>query len=70
MEKPTQPDRHDHLPRSSLQGYLPRGDGTGRHRRHALLDIKLVIAEFLPSEAIVQPPWSHEIMREYWLRKI
>jgi tRNA-Thr(GGU) m(6)t(6)A37 methyltransferase TsaA len=34
-----------------------------------LLDIKPVMAEFLPREQVTQPPWSHELMREYWARK-
>ena len=34
-----------------------------------VLDIKPVMAEFLPRERIWQPDWSHELMREYWLRK-
>lgn len=34
-----------------------------------VLDLKPVMAEFLPREAITQPSWSHEIMREYWLAK-
>ncbi len=31
-----------------------------------VLDIKPVMAEFLPREAVRQPDWSHELMREYW----
>lgn len=31
-----------------------------------VLDIKPVFAEFLPREPVVQPDWSHEIMRDYW----
>jgi len=34
-----------------------------------VLDIKPVMAEFLPREPIVQPQWSHELMHQYWLRK-
>jgi tRNA-Thr(GGU) m(6)t(6)A37 methyltransferase TsaA len=34
-----------------------------------VLDIKPVMAEFLPREEVRQPGWSHEIMREYWLHK-
>lgn len=34
-----------------------------------VLDIKPVMAEFLPSGEVKQPDWSHELMREYWLRK-
>jgi tRNA (Thr-GGU) A37 N-methylase len=31
-----------------------------------VLDIEPVMAEFLPREALRQPAWSHELMREYW----
>lgn len=31
-----------------------------------VLDIKPVMAEFLPREAVRQPSWSHELMRGYW----
>ncbi|OCB02902.1 tRNA (N6-threonylcarbamoyladenosine(37)-N6)-methyltransferase TrmO [Acidithiobacillus ferrivorans] len=34
-----------------------------------VLDIKPVMAEFLPREEVRQPMWSHELMREYWSRK-
>jgi tRNA (Thr-GGU) A37 N-methylase len=34
-----------------------------------ILDIKPVMAEFLPRSAVRQPAWSHELMREYWLQK-
>lgn len=34
-----------------------------------VLDIKPVMAEFLPRGAVRQPAWSHELMREYWFRK-
>jgi tRNA-Thr(GGU) m(6)t(6)A37 methyltransferase TsaA len=34
-----------------------------------VLDIKPVMAEFLPNREVTQPAWSHELMREYWLRK-
>jgi tRNA (Thr-GGU) A37 N-methylase len=34
-----------------------------------VLDIKPVMAEFLPRSAVRQPAWSHELMSEYWLRK-
>ena len=34
-----------------------------------VLDIKPVLAEFLPREKVVQPQWSRELMRQYWLRK-
>jgi tRNA (Thr-GGU) A37 N-methylase len=32
-------------------------------------DIKPVMAEFLSAPLVKQPAWSHELMREYWLRK-
>lgn len=31
-----------------------------------VLDIKPVMQEFLPREAVRQPAWSHELMRRYW----
>jgi tRNA-Thr(GGU) m(6)t(6)A37 methyltransferase TsaA len=31
-----------------------------------VLDIKPVMAEFLPRGAIRQPAWSHELMQAYW----
>ena len=34
--------------------------------RTPVLDIKPVMAEFLPRQEIRQPHWSHELMREYW----
>jgi len=34
-----------------------------------VLDIKPVMIEFLPRQEVRQPDWSHELMREYWLRK-
>ena len=34
-----------------------------------VLDIKPVMAEFLPRAAVRQPAWSHELMRQYWLKK-
>ena len=34
-----------------------------------VLDIKPVMAEFLPRETVRQPAWSHELMQSYWLRK-
>jgi len=33
-----------------------------------VLDIKPVMQEFLPREPVRQPPWSHELMRQYWSR--
>jgi tRNA-Thr(GGU) m(6)t(6)A37 methyltransferase TsaA len=34
-----------------------------------ILDIKPVMVEFLPRQAVRQPMWSHELMREYWLSR-
>jgi tRNA-Thr(GGU) m(6)t(6)A37 methyltransferase TsaA len=34
-----------------------------------VLDIKPVMVEFLPRSAVRQPPWSHELMRRYWLAR-
>ena len=34
-----------------------------------VLDIKPVMAEFLPREPVRQPAWSTELMRQYWLRR-
>lgn len=34
-----------------------------------VLDIKPVMAEFLPRQEVRQPIWSHELMRDYWLQK-
>ena len=31
-----------------------------------VLDIKPVMAEFLPRGELRQPEWSHELMRQYW----
>ena len=46
--------------RSLLLRGLDAVDGT------PVLDIKPVMAEFLPRSALRQPAWSHELMREYW----
>lgn len=34
-----------------------------------VLDLKPVMAEFLPRQAVRQPLWSHELMRDYWTVK-
>lgn len=34
-----------------------------------VLDIKPVLAEFLPRQELRQPAWSHELMRDYWHSK-
>jgi tRNA (adenine37-N6)-methyltransferase len=39
---------------------LDASDGT------PVVDIKPVMAEFLPREPVKQPKWSHELMRGYW----
>jgi len=34
-----------------------------------VLDIKPVMQEFLPREAVRQPAWSHQLMADYWRSK-
>jgi len=34
-----------------------------------VLDIKPILAEFLPRGEVRQPAWSHELMRDYWSRR-
>jgi tRNA-Thr(GGU) m(6)t(6)A37 methyltransferase TsaA len=34
-----------------------------------VLDLKPVMAEFLPREPVRQPRWSSELMRQYWLTR-
>ena len=34
-----------------------------------VLDLKPVMAEFLPREPVRQPAWSTELMRQYWLKR-
>jgi tRNA (adenine37-N6)-methyltransferase len=34
-----------------------------------VLDIKPVMAEFLPRDPVRQPRWSRELMSQYWLHK-
>ena len=46
--------------RSLVVSELDAIDGT------PVLDIKPVMAEFLPREATRQPPWSTELMAGYW----
>jgi len=43
-------------------GGLDAVDGT------PVLDIKPVMSEFLPREAVRQPAWSRELMRDYWTK--
>jgi tRNA (adenine37-N6)-methyltransferase len=43
-----------------LVKYLDAMDGT------PILDMKPVMKEFLPAGDIRQPPWSVELMKEYW----
>lgn len=47
-------------PRAILVAELDAIDGT------PVLDIKPLMVEFLPREPVHQPPWSHELMRDYW----
>jgi tRNA (adenine37-N6)-methyltransferase len=48
--------------RSLEVGGLDAADGT------PVLDIKPVMREFLPREAVRQPPWVGELMAGYWKR--
>jgi len=50
----------DVQPRTLVVEGLDALDGT------PVLDIKPVFAEYLPDGQVTQPPWSHEIMRDYW----
>ncbi len=34
-----------------------------------VVDIKPVLAEFLPGEPVRQPAWSRELMRDYWKKE-
>jgi tRNA-Thr(GGU) m(6)t(6)A37 methyltransferase TsaA len=34
-----------------------------------VLDIKPIMAEFLPRGTVRQPAWSHELMQQYWLKR-
>jgi tRNA (adenine37-N6)-methyltransferase len=47
-------------PRGIVVAELDAIDGT------PVLDIKPLMVEFLPREPVHQPPWSHELMRDYW----
>lgn len=49
-------------PRLVVRG-LDAVDGT------PVVDIKPVMAEFLPREPVRQPAWASELMREYWARE-
>ena len=64
-------DRHNHLGLTVVnivkregRGLFVKGldavDGT------PVIDIKPVFAEFLPRETMLQPEWSHELMKDYW----
>jgi tRNA-Thr(GGU) m(6)t(6)A37 methyltransferase TsaA len=37
--------------------------------RTPVLDIKPVMAEFLPRQQVRQPEWSHQLMEKYWAKK-
>ena len=41
-------------------------EGLDAVNRTPILDIKPVMAEFLPHGSIRQPDWSHELMQNYW----
>lgn len=41
--------------------YLDAIDGT------PIVDIKPVMKEFLPQKEIIQPQWSNELMKQYWV---
>lgn len=34
-----------------------------------VIDIKPVMREFLPRSEVIQPAWSHELMRHYWSQR-
>jgi tRNA (Thr-GGU) A37 N-methylase len=34
-----------------------------------VIDLKPVMAEFLPRQEVRQPAWSHDVMRRYWAAK-
>ena len=46
--------------RTLLVGELDATEGS------PVIDIKPVMAEYLPREAVRQPAWSHEVMCDYW----
>ena len=50
-------------PRALRVAELDAIDGT------PVLDIKPVIAEFLPREGVREPAWCRELMRDYWKRR-
>jgi tRNA-Thr(GGU) m(6)t(6)A37 methyltransferase TsaA len=50
----------EHADRSIVVEGLDAVDGT------PVLDIKPVFAEYLPDGPVMQPQWSHEVMRDYW----
>lgn len=50
--------------RRLVVGELDAIDGT------PVVDLKPVMREFLPREAVRQPAWSTELMRQYWNRPV
>ncbi len=50
----------------SREGKVLRVEGLDAIDGTPVLDIKPIMAEFLPRENIRQPEWSKELMREYW----
>jgi tRNA-Thr(GGU) m(6)t(6)A37 methyltransferase TsaA len=35
-----------------------------------IIDLKPVMNEFLPRNQVVQPEWTHDVMKEYWRQKV
>lgn len=52
---------HEADPEKVARGELDAIDGM------PVLDIKPVVAEFLPRSTVRQPAWSRDLMKHYWL---
>lgn len=50
----------------SCRGRLLEVEGLDAIDGTPVVDLKPVMAEFLPREPVRQPSWSHELMRKYW----
>ena len=50
----------------SRSGRTPEVEGLDATDGTPVVDIKPVMAEFLPRGAVRQPQWSSELMRQYW----
>jgi tRNA-Thr(GGU) m(6)t(6)A37 methyltransferase TsaA len=50
----------------SRDGHQLRVSGLDAVDGTPVIDIKPVMAEFLPREPIVQPDWSRQLMTDYW----